>query len=101
MTLPSWYRMWRFRRTNEAITRITAVLLNHPDDRHFLYPLRRAAGIRSIHVTHALDRLLAAGHVADGWDEGGERDEPFRMSRRFYVLTERGRQGLARPEAIP
>lgn len=77
-------------RRERATRRLAAVLLEHPDDQHFGWPLFRSARIPAGGGYPILTRMLVAGWLIDGWEE----DPGDRPPRRYYKLTELGRLEL-------
>lgn len=78
------------RRTKNFLA-VTAALMANPDGRHWGYELSRASGVRSGAMYPMLSKLLDLGWLTDGWETptGG------RPPRRYYELTDTGRDSLA------
>ena len=79
------------KRTAAQIT-IAMVILNDPHARHWGYSLRLASGIRSGVMYPILHRWHTAGLLRDGWEDPA--DIRGRPPRRYYKLTDAGRQEL-------
>ena len=72
---------------------MAAVLLDDAFARYWGYDLSRRAHVRSGVLYPLLQRMLEAGWVVDGWEpeaETGGRRPP----RRYYELTDEGREAL-------
>jgi len=82
------------RRTTEAKVRLAVALMEDPHGRHWGYELAKRAGLRSGIVYPALTRLLEDGLLTDGWEEVPTTGRRPRPPRRYYELTNKGRQDL-------
>lgn len=83
--------MTLFRGKENAKFRLAMVLLAWPTGhRHYGYDLSKEARLWHHRLYPLLDDLLTRGWVSDGWDDDPEADLP----RRYYVLTENGRDSL-------
>lgn len=70
------------------------VLLEGPERRHWGYQTSRAAGVSSGAMYPMLRRWHAAGWLTDGWENpAGLVGRP---PRRYYLVTDLGRQELPR-----
>lgn len=72
---------------------IAVALMADPDARHWGYEIWRSAGIRSGAMYPILWRMLEAGWLADGWEDG----DPAKMGRpprRYYLVTGEGKKQL-------
>lgn len=56
------------------------------------YALSKSSGVRSGVLYPQLDRMLGAGWLEDHWEERVEGQK--RPPRRYYTLTDEGREGL-------
>lgn len=79
------------RRTHGTLA-VARVLLANPQAEHYGWNIRKAADVRSATVYRVLDRLLDAGWLTAQWEDPA--NAPGRPRRRFYQVTEAGRQGL-------
>lgn len=70
---------------------VAAALLSAPDERHWGYALWKESGVRTGVLYPILGRMLKAGWLTDGWEEAGSRTRP---PRRYYLVTEPGREAL-------
>ncbi len=80
-------------RKTHSLVQLALVLMNDPLGRHWGYGLMKSAGIRSGVLYPLLQRMLAEGWVEDGWEDPAEM-EGRRPPRRYYELTDKGRQEL-------
>jgi PadR family transcriptional regulator, regulatory protein PadR len=64
-----------------------------PLGKHWGYELSKKAGLRSGIGYPALTRLVRDGWLVDGWEEP-PADSNKRPPRRYYQLTDTGRQQL-------
>jgi len=80
-------------RRTKALLRVAVALMEEPNGRHWGYDLTKRAGLRSGVLYPLLHRLLDEGWLEDGWEDpaSGERKRP---PRRYYELTDEGRQAL-------
>lgn len=81
-------------RRTDAACKIARVLLADPDARHHGYDTGREAGVRSGSLYPILWRFLAAGWLADGWEDPAEAEGHPRPRRRYYTVTDDGRLAL-------
>ena len=81
-------------RNTTALRKVAAVLLAAPDERHYGYPLSRAADVRSGVLYPMLARLERAGWLASEWEDP-DPQQPGRPRRRRYLITPEGRAALA------
>lgn len=79
-------------RKTRARVAIAIALLSDSDRVQWGYELSRRAGVGAGSMYPFLAELLAAGHLADGWEPASNSGRP---PRRYYRLTESGRQFLA------
>ena len=93
-TLRQWgpYVDYGLVRLTEPLVRVAWVLLEEPFGRHWGYQLSRRAGVRSGVLYPILQRMLEEGWLLDGWEDP-ER-AATRPRRRYYELTDDGRQAL-------
>lgn len=69
-------------------------LVSSPDDKHWSAELRSVLSMRSGALYPVLWDMLAEGYLDDGW--ASEPPEvPKGRPRRFYVLTDLGKENLA------
>ena len=85
------------RRRTETLTRIAIVMMSEPLGRHYGYGLLARAHVASGALYPILDRMLQDGWVTDYWEAPGELTA--RRPRRYYVLTNRGRDELGAIQA--
>lgn len=62
------------------------------DGRIWGYALSKRSGVRSGVLYPILDRMLGEGWLEDHWEE--RQPDQKRPPRRYYVLTDKGRQDL-------
>ncbi|MFG1794189.1 hypothetical protein [Nocardia sp. NPDC049149] len=79
------YQNWRFARANEAVAKIGAVFLAHPDRRVFASTIDATAGVGLWRLLTTLHSMRAEGFIAYRCDEDG---------RRYYALTDSGRMAF-------
>ena len=89
--LLSFGKRWMRSRRTQARLAIAAALLADPQSVKWGYELSRQAGVSAGSMYPFLAELLAAGHLADGWEE---QPASGRRARRYYRLTEAGEQFL-------
>lgn len=79
-------------RKTHALVQVAATLMAEPDEKHWGYNTSKKSGVRPAVLYPIFDRMLAAGWLADGWEEfiGGKNRPP----RRYYTVTESGRTQL-------
>jgi len=77
-------------RKTHALVQIAAAL--DVDSRNWGYDLWRKSGVRSGTMYPILSRMLELGWLADGWEERQPRGRP---PRRYYTVTDEGREALA------
>lgn len=87
----------------ERFIRVARVLVEDPDARHWGYEVAKKAHLRSALVYPMLTRMIEDGLLTDGWVEW---PRSFRSNvkawlgigrppmRRYYELTDKGRQQL-------
>jgi PadR family transcriptional regulator, regulatory protein PadR len=81
-------------RRTDALVRVAVALMADPYGTHYGYPLGRVTGLRSGALYPILGRLLHEGWVSDDWEDPEIARAEGRPSRRFYRLTDLGRQKL-------
>lgn len=74
----------------EHLPNLAAAILADPDARHYGYDLGKAAGVRTAKAYPLVWRMHEVGWLADGWEEKAQGRPP----RRYYMLTDLGRQEL-------
>ena len=80
-------------RMTHALVHVAMVLLKDSNGRHWGYELSKRSGVRSGVLYPMLTRMLDEGWVQDGWEDPATiRDK--RPPRRYYELTDKGRQEL-------
>ncbi|RSN52641.1 PadR family transcriptional regulator [Amycolatopsis sp. WAC 04182] len=79
-------------RVTHALVQVAVAIMANPDDRQWGYALSRQSGVRSGVMYPILRRMLEEGWVKDGWESADEATK--RRPRRYYLLTDRGRQAL-------
>lgn len=79
-----------------ATRAVLAAMAERPEARHYGYDLSRRSGVRSGVMYPILARLLAAGWVEDGWEDAETAHTQQRPPRRYYTLTEQGRDAAQR-----
>jgi PadR family transcriptional regulator PadR len=89
------------KRTKHVI-QIAAALMADPDAHHHGYALGGETGLRSGVLYPVLHRMLEEGWLEDGWEEQPANGRRTRPPRRYYTLTDLGRQELgAMPAPAP
>lgn len=78
--------------TNASVA-VLAALMANPNGRHWGYELSQAAGVRSGVLYPLLHRLLADGWLQDHWESSSDI-QGKRPPRRYYTVTEAGRQEM-------
>lgn len=81
------------RRRTEALVKVATALMETPDERHWGYDTAKTAGVRAATLYRVVDRMLADGWVADGWEQ---RVAGGRPPRRYYTVTDKGRAEMQR-----
>lgn len=81
-------------RTTHALVQVAMAMMADPEARHWGYSLGKDSGVRSGVLYPMLRRMLDDGWVDDGWESAEEACK--RPPRRYYVLTEKGRDELCR-----
>lgn len=81
-------------RLTNAQVQVALALLQDPEREHYGYELSREAAVRSGVMYPLLRRMLNEGLLADGWEDAKKAAAEGRPPRRYYVLTEKGRQQL-------
>jgi PadR family transcriptional regulator PadR len=72
---------------------LAAAILDRPTERHYGYQLGKTARVRSGVLYPILGRWLEAGWLTDHWEDPSESGT--RPPKRFYLLTDQGRDQLA------
>jgi PadR family transcriptional regulator PadR len=80
-------------RKTHALVQVAMALLDDPTSQHWGYELSKQAGVRSGVLYPMLTRMLNEGWVEDGWEDPTTIREK-RPPRRYYELTDEGRQAL-------
>lgn len=80
-------------RKTHSLVQVALALMEDPLGRHWGYGLMKRAGVRSGVLYPILQRMLTEGWVHDGWEDPAEI-EGRRPARRYYQLTDKGRQEL-------
>lgn len=75
-------------RRTKPLVKVAIVMMSNPNRRFWGYYLSREAKVRSGVLYPLLDRMLAEGWLADGWEDRAEA--VGRPPRRYYELTEDG-----------
>jgi hypothetical protein len=84
----------------ERFQRVAAVFVADPCGRHYSSVIRHRARLRGVIVYPMLQRMLEDDLIVDGWKLQRKRwlarHLPFTrsVSRRYYTLTDKGRQQL-------
>ncbi|MGW3997979.1 PadR family transcriptional regulator [Amycolatopsis sp. NPDC004772] len=81
-------------RTTHALVQVAMAMMAVPEARHWGYSLGKDSGVRSGVLYPILRRMLDDGWVDDGWESAEEAHK--RPPRRYYVLTDKGREELGR-----
>lgn len=82
-------------RLTMATRGVLRALLNEPAARHYGYGLSRTTGLRSGVLYPILARLLDHGWLSDKWEDAKRAHGVGRPARRYYLLTDAGREGAA------
>lgn len=69
-------------------------MIQKPGDRHWGYQLQRATKVRGGRLYPTLWRWHSEGLLSDGWEDKGEAERSGRPARRYYQLTDKGREVL-------
>ena len=80
-------------RMTHAVVQVALALSDDAVGRHWGYDLSKRARVRSGVLYPILQRMLDAGWLEDGWEDRSEVDGK-RPSRRYYRLTDEGRQAI-------
>ena len=80
-------------RVSKSLLSVGSALIARPDAVHWGYELSRTTGVRAGAMYPILRRMLTAGWLEDGWEQLGP--DAGRPPRRYYRLTELGREELA------
>jgi len=80
-------------RKTHALVQVAIALLDDPTGRHWGYELCKRSGVRSGVLYPMLTRMLGEDWVEDGWEDPTTIREK-RPPRRYYELTDKGRQAL-------
>lgn len=75
-----------------ATVQVALALSDEPFGRHWGYDLSRRSGVRSGVMYPVLERMLAEGWLADGWEQANA--DLRRPRRRYYELTQDGRRAI-------
>lgn len=75
--------------------KVAAVLHAAVDERHYGYPLGKAAGVRPGVLYPMLSRWLDQGWLADDWEDPAVATGQGRPRRRYYTVTPAGREALS------
>jgi PadR family transcriptional regulator, regulatory protein PadR len=89
----------------ERFIRVARVFVQDPDGRHFSSDVMRQARLRGAVVYPMLTRMMEDDLIVDGWVEWPTRNSLARLlmrmgvlsrapARRYYALTDKGRQQL-------
>lgn len=81
-------------RLTHATVPVAIALLQNPETKHYGYELSKAAGVRSGVMYPLLRRMLNEELLIDGWEDAAKAAAEGRPPRRYYVLTDQGRQQL-------
>lgn len=84
--------MARLRLTKATLAVVAVLMAAGPDERIWGFKLCQEADLGSGTVYPLLERLERDGLVSSFWEEPAPRDRP---PRRFYELTNHGRQEIA------
>lgn len=77
------------RRTSQTLA-VAAALMDHPNGRHWGYPLTKTSGVRSGVLYPILARMLNEGWLSDDWESVDTAVTDRRPPRRYYKLTVAG-----------
>jgi PadR family transcriptional regulator PadR len=78
----------------QAVLLVAAELMRAPNGRHHGYEIGKHTGLRSGVSYPVLHRMLDEGWLVDGWEEQPTARSRKRPARRYYELTDLGRQEL-------
>ena len=78
----------------KALSELAVALMADPNGRHWGYELTKLSGLRSGVLYPILHRMLDAGWLDDGWEDPPARGKRSRPPRRYYELTDVGREQL-------
>jgi PadR family transcriptional regulator PadR len=81
-------------RVTQSLVSVAIALLENPTERHWGYPLTRAARVPSGVLYPILGRMLEEGWLSDGWEDINP-SEKKRPPRRYYEITPLGLSELA------
>lgn len=81
-------------RRTYALVQVALALLADSTSRHWGYELSKQSGVRSGVMYPILQRMLDQGWLADGWEDHLEIGEEKRPPRRYYEVTDAGRDAL-------
>ncbi|MFC9436895.1 PadR family transcriptional regulator [Nocardia sp. NPDC057030] len=84
----------RYTRTMVAVDKVVDALTERPHARHSAFAIAHRTGLRTWRVFRVLDRMLADKWLRDGWEPA---TDPKRPPRRYYELTDAGRDALGVP----
>jgi PadR family transcriptional regulator PadR len=79
-------------RITHALVHVAVALMDEPAAKHWGYDLSKRAGVRSGVLYPMLTRMLQDRWLDDGWEDPAAIQG--RPPRRYYELTDRGRQEL-------
>jgi PadR family transcriptional regulator, regulatory protein PadR len=77
-----------------SLVQVAMALLDRPDEKRWGYDVAKQAGVRSGVLYPMLSRMLDEGWLTDGWEDPAAITKR-RPPRRYYELTDEGRQQLA------
>ena len=80
-------------RKTHTLIQVAVTLAANPDGTHWGYVAAQQAGIRPGALYPILTRLVAAGWLADGWEDPASISG--RPPRRYYQLTKLGKAEIA------
>ena len=76
------------------LAKVAMAIMDRGNERLWGYPLSRASGVRSGVLYPMLARMLDEGWLTDGWEDPAVAAAENRPPRRYYQLTDRGREEL-------
>lgn len=76
-----------------AVVRVSAALLEAPDERQWGYDLTKRSKVRSGVLYPILSRMLDEGWVTAGWEDPAVITDK-RPPRRYYVVTPAGQSAM-------
>jgi PadR family transcriptional regulator PadR len=81
-------------RRTYALVLVARALMADPGGRHWGYELSKRSGVRSPVMYRILQAMLDDGWLADGWEDQAQAGKAKRPPRRYYQLTDTGRNAL-------